>query len=272
MNNKIFLGVVLLLSVSARAQENITGLINAEKSFAKYAADFNTRDAFVKYLDTSCVVFNAGKIINGYTLWKGRGVRPEKLVWGPEFAAISSSNDYGVTTGPWEYKKTLADTALARGNFTSIWHYVNGEWKNALDLGVGYNSPHPPLAEKVQTIEIKKPVSTEGNVVEKENAFIAAYKNSGKTAYKNAVVVNCWFNTEGQLPVNGMNAIEEALKNIPEGIEFTPVGFGTSVNGDFGYVYGTLSYNNKSENYLRVWIKESGEWKLLLQTLRLGAD
>lgn len=268
MQNKILLGISLLLSFAASSQKNTEGLINAEKSFAQYALDSNTRDAFVKYLDTGCVVFNAGKTINGYQLWKSRAVRPEKLVWEPEFAAISSSGDYGVTTGPWEFKVTLADTAVARGNFTSIWHYKNGEWKNVLDMGIGYSLKHPKV-EKVQSIDIKKPLFTDGNVVEKENVFIAEYKNTGNKAFKNAAAVNCWFNTAGYLPVNGINAIEDALNTIPEGIVFMPTGFGVSANGDFGYVYGTVSINNKQEHYLRVWVKESGEWKLLLQTLGL---
>lgn len=268
MHTKPLAVIVFLLPLLASAQKNIEGLINAEKAFAKYAFDSNTRDAFVKFLDTNCVVFNNGNAINGYQLWKGREKRTAKLIWEPEFAAISSSNDYGVTTGPWAFKQTINDTVTARGNFTSIWHYVNGEWKNVLDLGVGYNTKHP-VVEKIQSVEIKKPLFTDGNVTEKENAFITAYKNAGTSAYKNVASVNCWFNTAGQLPVNGINAIDDALKNMPGGIEFMPAGFGVSANGDFGYVYGAVIINNKQDNYLRVWIKESGVWKLLLQTLGL---
>jgi hypothetical protein len=271
MLSKIFFSlIVLLYSFSCIAQKNITGLINAEKAFAKYALDSNTRDAFVKFLDTNCVVFNNGNAINGYQLWMGREKRPQKLIWEPEFAAISSSNDYGVTTGPWEFKQTLTDTAIARGNFTSIWYYHSkSEWKNILDLGIGYNQKHN-VVETVHSIELKGRMQDDGNIALQDNNFVTEYKTKGRLAYKSIAAKNCWFNTNGYLPVSGINAIDEAIKVIPDGIEFSPLGLGISKNRDFGYVYGTVTLNNKKDNYLRVWIKEDGKWKLLLQTLGIG--
>lgn len=261
---------LLFSSAISFCQKNITGLINAEKAFAQYALDSNTRDAFIKFLDTNGLVFNEGKPINGYQLWKGREKRNSKLLWGPEFATIASSNDYGVTTGPWEFKANLKDTVLARGNFTSIWHYNSkGEWKNVLDMGINYSDKRNSVTD-IQSIEIKAGKKEGANVASVEKSFIADYKLKGKNAYKTIVSSGIWFNTEGHLPINGINSLEEALTMIPDGIEFIPLGFGLSYSMDFGYVYGTAKLNNKEQNYLRVWVKEDGAWKLLLQVLGLG--
>ena len=250
-------------------QKNITGLINAEKAFAQYAIDFGTRDAFINFLDTTGIVFNEGKAVNGYHLWKDREKSSSKLIWEPEFAAIASSGEYGVTTGPWEFKASLADTALARGNFTSIWHYCKSEWKNVLDIGIGYSKKRNPVTE-VQSIEIKAGEKGDGTVVGFEKMFIADYKLNGKNAYKTVAATNTWFNTEGHLPLSGTNAAEKALALIPDSIEFSPLGYGLSYSRDFAYVYGRAKLNNKVANYLRVWVRENNEWKLLLQTLGLS--
>ncbi|MBI2730068.1 MAG: nuclear transport factor 2 family protein [Sphingobacteriales bacterium] len=264
------LSPLLLFSFFSFCQKNITGLINAEKAFAQYALDSNTRDAFVKFLDSNCVVFNEGKAINGYQLWKSREKRTSKIIWAPEFAAIASSNEYGVTTGPYEFKASVNDTALARGNFTSIWHYnTNKEWKNVLDFGISYTEKRNPVTE-IKSYEIIAGIKTDVNLVTIEKAFIFDYNTNGVAAYKKIAADNIWFNTEGQLPVNGINSIEEALKKIPPAIQFIPSGMGVSYSKDFGYIYGTARLNDKQQNYLRVWIKENGEWKLLLQTLGLS--
>ena len=251
------------------SQKNIEGLINAEKAFAKYAFDSNVRDAFVKYLDTNNIAMQQGKVANGYQQWVKRKKGPGKLLWGPEFAAIASSGEYGVTTGPYEFKASLSDTALGRGHFTSIWYYNSqGEWKNLIDHGIGYANAYPAVTTVKQVlVDISRPSFTEANVVKVENNFIEMYKSNGKAAYNKVAATNIWFNTNGHQPVNGINNLPVALAHIDEGIEFTPLGFGMSNSNDFGYVYGSIKRNDKMANYIRVWIKENSQWKLLLQVL-----
>ncbi|MBI1781358.1 MAG: hypothetical protein HYR66_08305 [Sphingobacteriales bacterium] len=268
MKYKLTGTLFLLLPFITFAQNNVEGLTNAEKAFAKYALDSNTRDAFVQFLDTGCIVFQNGKPVNGYQLWKNRPKSTAKLIWGPEFAAIAYAGDYGVTTGPWEYKQSFNDTAVARGNFTSIWHYKNGEWKNVLDFGCSYSQHHAPVAE-VKSIVGKADHQSDFNIMQLEYSFIAQYKAMGSIAYRTVVSKNCWFNVKDHLPFNGADRLEGAIKSIPAKIDFKPLGYGISSNYDFAYVYGSVHLNDKDDNYLRVWIREKNDWKLLLQTLGL---
>ena len=58
------------------------------------------------------------------------------------------------------------------------------------------------------------------------------------------------------------------MNAMPQKIEYTIDGSGISAAGDLGYVYGTTTINNKSENYLRVWQREGKVWGLALEVLR----
>jgi hypothetical protein len=267
---KVFLiAGLFFIAINVFSQKNITGLINAEKAFAKYALDSNTRDAFVKFLDTGNVALNEGKVFNGYQTWVKREKRPAKLIWEPEFAVIAGSNEYGLITGPYEFKLSLNDTAIGKGNFTSIWHYnSNGEWKNLLDHGISYTGRRR-WASQVKKIIIKKNnTSPENNNAELiENNFISAYKTKGKSVYSSFASKNIWVNTNGHLPVSGIANLSTALTAITDGIEFTPLGSGISASKDFIYVYGATKLNDIPGNYVRVWIKEKNSWKLILQVL-----
>jgi hypothetical protein len=267
---KVFLiAGLFFIAINVFSQKNITGLINAEKAFAKYALDSNTRDAFVKFLDTGNVALNQGKVFNGYQTWVKREKRPAKLIWEPEFAVIAGSNEYGLITGPYEFKLSLNDTAIGKGNFTSIWHYnSNGEWKNILDHGMGYTAKREPVTT-IKSIELKenKNQTANNDSVIIENNFIAAFNAIGKSAYSSFASKEIWFNTQGHLPVNGINNLSVALKAIADGIEFTPLGSGISAGKDFIYVYGATKLNDKPGNYVRVWVKENDSWKLILQVL-----
>jgi len=44
---------LLMVSFQLKAQRNIDGLINAEKSFAAYSVAHGTKDAFLKFLDST---------------------------------------------------------------------------------------------------------------------------------------------------------------------------------------------------------------------------
>ncbi|WP_410965866.1 hypothetical protein, partial [Salmonella sp. SAL4438] len=84
----------LLLVVSAtfqaRAQKNIEGLIQAEKSFAAYSVAHSTKEAFLKFLDSTGVVFEKGQPVNGIESWNKKEKAPGILNWHPQFAEIAA--------------------------------------------------------------------------------------------------------------------------------------------------------------------------------------
>jgi ketosteroid isomerase-like protein len=266
----ITLFVLLLAMQEGFSQPNIHGLIQAEKSFAQYALDSNVRDAFVKFFDTGNIALSGGEIFNGYQKWLQRSKSPGKIVWGPEMAAIAGSGEMGLTTGPYEIKKTLEDTALGRGHFTSIWVYNEaGEWKNIFDNGINYKPAYPSVTTVLTVTSTAKTESNKGeeDMMKVENGLIESYKKSGKNALPSICAKECWFNTNGHPPIHGQQNLTAALLLLDDALVFHPAGFRIAKSNDLGFVYGSTSLAAKKGNYMRVWIKEAGQWKLLLQLL-----
>lgn len=126
---KNFLFITFIcFSLISSAQKTIDGLINAEKSFAAYSVAHGIRDAFLKFLDNSGIIFDQGKPVNGIEIWNKREKRSGILNWFPQYAEIAYSNDFGFTTGPWTFQSSLKDTVVARGNYTTVWH-VAKKWR-----------------------------------------------------------------------------------------------------------------------------------------------
>ena len=60
----------------------------------------------------------------------------------------------------------------------------------------------------------------------------------------------------------------ETLRHTPPNIQYTITGSGIAPSSDLAYVYGTTILNNKQDNYLHIWRKEKGGWKIALEVLR----
>jgi hypothetical protein len=75
----------------------------AERNFAAYSVKHGTRAAFLKFLDSTAVVFENTKPVNGLQSWNKKEDGAGILNWYPTTAEIAVSGDFGYTTGPWTY-------------------------------------------------------------------------------------------------------------------------------------------------------------------------
>ena len=269
MRNLIAL-VFLFNMYQLHAQKNIDGLINAEKSFAAYSVQNGTKDAFLKFVDSSGIVFDQGKAKNGTEVWSKREKRPSVLNWHPQFAEIAASSDLGYTTGPWTFQSNANnDTILARGQYITVWHIDgNNEWKFLVDLGVG-NTP-ANSSHDVKKIDAPKIIGKPNieDVVKAEQNFIDAYKQDKLNAYKKYLAAQSILNRNGHLPATEKNDQANFIAETPNNIQFSIEGSGIASSGDVAYVYGNTDINDKKENYLHVWRNEKSGWKLALEVLR----
>ena len=265
-----YLLLALCCSYIHATAQDAQQIINAEKAFAAYAKEVDTRSAFLAFMDTGAVMFASGKPQNAIAAWTQTPPSTDKLLWSPAFAGISASEDLGFTTGPWQYKKTLADTAVASGVFTSVWRKnAQGQWKNIVDLGYAYVKPaylepetkiSPSLPPSVPAIKV--------NAIELDQQLIRHYNTQGSIAFKNVLAEDCWSNINGAEPCTTPQQHFEVLKLIPDGLKMTPSGSGLSKSGDLAYVYGVVDYQNVKQNYLRVWKQTTEGWKIILQVLQ----
>src|SRR5678815_4699913 len=263
--------IAIIFSASAGfAQRSMDSMVEAEKKFANTSLVASTKEAFVKFIDTAGVVFDKGSPVNGFELYTKSERRPGILTWEPEFAEISSSNDFGYTTGPWKYyANTLKDDPLAKGHFITVWHLNNnGEWKFLIDFGINYNLERKDMPlKKVKPAKIALKKNSQQSLKEAEEKFIQAYKTQGKQAYSSFLSSNSRLNYKGYLPALNSAERKVLIDSLPADINYTVIGSGVSPNNDLGYVYGTASINDKQDGYLRIWRREKDGWQIAVEVL-----
>jgi ketosteroid isomerase-like protein len=251
-------------------QRSVDGMIKTEKNFADTSLLVSTKKAFIKYIDPEGIVFDKGKPVNGYEFYKNHDRITGILTWEPEYAEISSSNDFGYTTGPWKYyENTPKENPIAQGQFITVWHITNdGSWKFLIDFGISYSKQaHKTSLQKVYTKNIKSKNKEEQTLRESEEDFIEAYYKKGAKAYKDFLSENSRLNYKDFLPAITSNQRKNLLDSLPGNIQYTIAGSGESPNHDLGYVYGTEKINDKEDGYLRIWRKEKEDWKIAVEVL-----
>jgi hypothetical protein len=271
MLNYFSLVAFVFIASTGFCQRSIDSMVQAEKNFAKTSLVASTKEAFVKFIDTAGIVFEKGNPVNGFELYTKSERRPGILTWEPEYAEISSSNDFGYTTGPWKYyANTLKDDPLAEGHFITVWHLnKDGEWKFLIDFGINYNLKRKKIPFKQSHYESVKPQeNAEQSLKDAEEKFIQSYKTQGKQAYSLFLSSNSRLNYAGYLPALNSTERKALVDSLPADIGYTMIGFGSSPKNDLGYVYGTADIHDKHEGYLRIWRREKGGWKIAVEVLR----
>jgi hypothetical protein len=260
----------ILVAANSFAQKNIDGLIQAEKKFAGYSVSHSTKEAFLEFLDSSGIVFNQGKAVNGIQIWNSREKRSGVLNWGPQYAEISSSGDFGYTTGPWTFQNSINDSIVARGQYTTVWHInKQGEWKFLIDLGID-NAPAciPGEVNKINVtktaIRQKDTLTLEGS----EKDFIKIFNQNPVEAYKKYLSAESILNRTGHSFIVTADGKNNIIENMPSSLQYSVDGWNISSGLDMGYVYGRTELNGKAENYQRIWRHEKGGWKIALEVLR----
>lgn len=276
----------LILSIACAisySQQSIEGLVQAERNFAAYSVEHGTKAAFLKFLDSTGIVFENGKPVNGIETWLKREDRPVVLNWRPLFAGISASGDFGYTTGPWTLQRTINDTIVTEGRYTTVWHInKNGEWKFLIDLGV-QNTPHDTDTSSSLMSWMMTPANnltysgSHRSLLKAEEDFIKktqqdlTRKYSRKDTYKETLSGNWTYfvlNRNRRLPPQDGDPVVGTINEMPKEIQYTIGSSAISSAGDMGYVYGTTVINGKTDNYLRIWRRESSGWKLAVEVLR----
>ena len=260
--------ICICFSLHGRAQE-VNAVIKAEKAFAQYALDHNTKEAFLKFMDPGGVVFTGGHPQNAIEVWTANKVSAVKLLWTPAFAGISRSGDLAFTTGPWEVRRSSDDTAFAVGEFSSVWKKnPAGEWKNIVDLGTDFSKPVYPVGKVriAKTLSTASPVSIKA--MDLDLQFIEACTRKGAASSLEFFSPDAWINLEGLQPLRGGDLHRHMDAEIPRTLNMQPLGGGMSAAGDMAYVYGTTETGHKKDNYLRVWMHTVSGWKIILQVLK----
>lgn len=260
------LGMAASLHVSGQSTQGITA---AELRFAKQAREENTRIAFLSNLDSNGVIFNRGKAMNGIKIWQRAPENGPKLLWLPALSHTSAKGDLGFTTGPFEMRDSLAGPVIAAGQYTSVWkRNAQQEWKLIADLGTGYTPTAYP-AQVLAPFPASLVPDTSGIDLYNLETNLQNERKKGGGEFDALFLAQSVLNKEGQLPVQSGSAIVRELTSLPANVEFTPLAAGMAQSRDFGYVYGQVKMDGKTENYLNIWGHTAKGWVVLVHVIKL---
>jgi hypothetical protein len=257
----------------------LVSLVEAEKSFARTALIRGIREAFLQFLASDSLVFNPGPM-NGRTLYEKYDDKGRRLIWEPVFATISWSEELGVTTGPWELKKSAADRdSIAFGQFVSVWKkQPDNTWKVVLDVGIDHPSPKTgaprlELLAAEEAIPDSDPNMPRPILDRAEQAFLEALKVDAGAAILAAADNGVRIFRQDSFPAVGKSAAKFMLNSDHARMTRSIFGGIMSRSGDLAYRYG--SYSSQREDvsergyFVSIWKADSKrDWKLLLDLQR----
>lgn len=279
----------LLLSAVSYAQtvtSPLRQMVETEQAFSKRAEEKDTRDAFMSFIADDGLLFRPNAV-NGKKWMQDHPVptsdKHPLLAWQPVFARMAASGDLGFTTGPWEFKNDKSDaTPAGYGHFVTVWkRQPDGSWKFAVDLGISHPESGGPL-RRWQVSE--EPVAKSSKVInvpeeqkklsDQDRAFSEQGLKSGLVkAFTSFAAADVRLYRNQLLPLVGRDESLGYLNSVKQNYVWKPAQSDVSQAGDLGYTVGTyeaVAPNGPSGkvtelgNYLRIWQKQNGSWRIVL--------
>ena len=259
----------------------ITAMVETERAFAKASKEKGSNPAFRDFIADDGILFRPKAVKGKEWLIAHPPPASDKrpwLHWEPSFAFMARSGDMGYTFGPWEYRADIKDAEpVAFGHFLTVWKkQLDGSWKFAVDLGISHPKPGgaaPPLQMLDHYVATSRAVSVNrerAGLIAREKRMSAAGARQGQQIafFASNATSDVHIFRPNKLPFVGDFVPMEVLDPRPNAwtwdVEFADV----SSAGDLGYSYGTYKLAAlgarpaESGNYLRIWRKEGGVWKV----------
>jgi len=270
------LGFTLAFSLAAQAQQpslppRYESLAQAEREFASAGARDGVQKAFIGHFAEDALVLRP--FATAAPAWyREHPDGPGKLIWGPQYLAVSAASDLGLSSGPWRYEAERdGKPAVAHGHFFSIWRRdAQGRWQVLFDHGVGNPAPAIPVeATQLLSLAIAEGKTPSATVVSSrtkalEDADKALRDRLGRDpgkAYAAVATTQTLWLREGSLPMQG-NLPPKA--NGEQACGCGPrVTLAVATSGDLAYTLGGAESARASGVDVRVWRFDSGAWKLL---------
>ena len=262
----------------------LQAMVDTERAFAKMSEEQGTRPAFMAFIADDGILFRP-TAVKGKQWMTEHPVPPSDkrplLSWYPAVAGMARAGDMGYTTGPWEFKSDIHDTKpVAWGHFLTIWKkQAVGDWKFVVDLGI--SNPQPAQAEAPWELpkNYKAPQAMKGRWSFSTDALLArdrkfsqaSVKRGARAAFANYAASEVRVYRDGKFPLVGKELSPAVLPASSSVWTWEPAAGDVSVSDDLGYTYGTYKITGneptlkiiETGNYVRIWKRESGAWKVL---------
>jgi ketosteroid isomerase-like protein len=119
---------------AAGAGSALDQVVAAERGFARASTERGIQAAFLAHMADDGVVFR--ERVTSAKLYYATNPSPGHLTWAPAWGGASAAGDLGFTTGPFTFRRTADDTLVAHGQYASVWaRQPDGGWKVLADIG-----------------------------------------------------------------------------------------------------------------------------------------
>lgn len=269
------------VSSVAKAQlpEKIGGLISVDRNAAALAKQESPHSALSSIIDKESV-FYVPSAVNAYNYLNNRPNIADVMSWEPNFALLSKSQDFGITSGKIQFQKVGA--VQRNGQYIIIWkRNKKGEWK--VDLRAEVENYGKQDAKELIYIEpddswyLKhrskvRLQQREDIIMSNDELFSKVLKADNQAAYKEFLADDVRFYFPWQEEMEGKNNVLNFLKKNRIEIVTEPLKVGRAYSGELAYSLGTATvYDNDKAikfNYIRVWeLKDDFQWRVALEML-----
>ena len=271
---KFFLLLVLIAPGISAAEENasttaLRTVVESEKSFAAASVHRGIRESFLQFLADDAIILRP-EPANGKALYAKYEDKGRQLNWRPIFAIISNSGELGVTTGPWELKKSTTDEApFAFGQFVSVWKkQPDNSWKVIVDAGIGHPKPTAEPGEVQFSLPYPAP-KNESVFAKTEELFANRLKLDAGAGLLDFASDEVRIFRDENFPAVGKESAKIMLNSDHGKMTRQISGAGKSASNDLAWRYGPYSneHGNAPEQgyYLTIWrYDRSGDWKIIV--------
>lgn len=246
-------------------------IVHNELMFSHTSVVKGRNQAFIEFFSDSSVTFNPLPV-NAKELYKKLPEHKGYLIWKPTCVEISSSGDFGYSTGPWEIRKgSLGNEPVAVGHYFSLWKKEDKNWKVILDTGIDYEVKK----SRKETLKILHPSSSaiklsnwKQSLLESQRLFFSvAAKQTIAEAHKEFASTNVRVYRNKHFPTSGKMESTDLLTHDGTTYRFHVMGSQLSSANDLGYVYGiAVSQKSDTSVFVHVWRLED-RWKLAVDFL-----
>lgn len=252
---------------------DVASLVDAERSFAHASLETGIRASFLHYLADDAVVFRPDPK-PGKKYYSKRVETGAILLWEPEFAAVSTSNDLGYTTGPWVFRPDSTSAANGFGHYVAVWRRgADREWEVAVAAGTSHAPVARPEGVATPSAERAPDAVTQQEALaaiqQEERDFVEAAARGIEDAFDMWGADEVRVFRDGELPTAGRDKARALFVKQPGTRRMQTTAAEASRDGDLGFTYGRcdLTYNEKvsTSYYLRIWKRmPDATWKIVL--------
>lgn len=273
----VFCGI--FSDVQAQLPDKVGSLISADRTAANIAKRETPHKAFMSVVDKESMLYVPSPV-NAVNYLNNRPNIPDIMTWQPNFALVSKSLDWGVTSGPMQFQKV--GSIKRYGQYLTVWRRDRkGNWKIHLRAEVENFGKGPKsdlvYAEPDDSWYLKhrskvRLQQREEVVTQSDALFSTILKANNETAFNEFLADDVRYYYPWEAEIEGKKNVLAFLKKKRIEITTEPSGVGRAYSGEYAYTSGTATVRSKEKvvkfNYIRIWeLKNDYQWRVIIEMM-----